>query len=106
MSYVLSEAAEADLRGVIRYTRNMWGEQQARLYAEKLKNGIIRMSQGKGAFREMDDIYPSLRMARIEHHYAFCLLRQNSPVLVVAILHERMDLLSRLADRLKTSAGT
>jgi len=39
-------------------------------------------------------------MARIEHHYVFCLLRDKDPPLIVAILHERMDLIQRLGDRL------
>ncbi|EGD59322.1 DNA gyrase inhibitor [Novosphingobium nitrogenifigens DSM 19370] len=39
-------------------------------------------------------------MARIEHHYVFCLLRGNDPPLIVAILHERMDLIQQLGDRL------
>nr|WP_246698175.1 hypothetical protein [Rhizobium sp. BK275] len=30
----------------------------------------------------------------------FCLLREDAPALIVAILHERMDLMTRLAGRL------
>jgi plasmid stabilization system protein ParE len=40
-------------------------------------------------------------MARCEHHYIFCLSRDDAPALVVAIFHERMDLMVRLTDRLK-----
>jgi len=39
-------------------------------------------------------------MAHFEHHYVFCLPREDGPALVVAIFHERMDLMTRLADRL------
>jgi len=42
-----------------------------------------------------------LRMVRCEHHYIFCLPRDDAPALVVAIFHERMDLMARLADRLE-----
>ena len=35
-----------------------------------------------------------------EHHYVFCLPRETAPALIVAIFHERMDLMARLADRL------
>lgn len=48
----------------------------------------------------MSALYPALRMARCEHHYVFCLPRENAPALIVAIFHERMDLMTRLADRL------
>ncbi|WP_232316649.1 hypothetical protein [Candidatus Burkholderia verschuerenii] len=40
-------------------------------------------------------------MGRSEHHCIFCLPREDAPALVVAIVHERMDLMARLADRLK-----
>jgi plasmid stabilization system protein ParE len=40
-------------------------------------------------------------MARCEHHYIFCLPRSDAPALVVAIFHEKMDLMTRLAGRLE-----
>ncbi len=39
-------------------------------------------------------------MARSEHHYIFCMIRETQPALIIAILHERMDLMSRLKDHL------
>lgn len=59
------------------------------------------VSAGQGVYKEVNDIYPALRMVHCEHHCVFCLPRPNEePMLIVAILHERMDLLRRLADRL------
>ncbi|OYR23310.1 toxin ParE [Brucella thiophenivorans] len=49
----------------------------------------------------MGDLYPNLRMKKCEHHYVFCLARKNEPSLIIAIFHERMDLMIRLADRLR-----
>ncbi len=97
---MLTEAAEADLRGIIRYTRKHWGDVPVRSYVADLEQGIGRLVRGEGAFKEMDAIHPGLRMARCGHHYVFCLPREDAPALVVALLHERMDLMSRLADRL------
>ncbi len=39
-------------------------------------------------------------MAHFEHHYVFCLPRENATALIVAIFHERMELMVRLAHRL------
>jgi len=100
LNYVLTDDAEADLRGIIRYTRKEWAAEQVRTYVAKLKADIARVAAGQGVFKELDALYPALRMARCEHHYVFCLPRQNAPALIVAILHERMDLMARLADRL------
>nr|WP_255210280.1 type II toxin-antitoxin system RelE/ParE family toxin [Sphingobium cloacae] len=49
----------------------------------------------------MSALHPGLRMVRCEHHYVFCLPRDDAPALVVAIFHERMDPMVRLADRLE-----
>ncbi|OKP00821.1 type II toxin-antitoxin system RelE/ParE family toxin [Xenorhabdus eapokensis] len=98
--YILTQAAEADLRAVIRYTRQHWGEAQVRRYIEKLESAMTRLATGQGIFRDMGTLFPALRMAHCEHHYVFCLPRINEPALIVAIFHERMDLLTRLSGRL------
>ena len=98
--YVLTAATEADVRSIIRYTRQLWGEAQVRTYIDKLEQGIAHLSAGQGAFKDMGLLYPGLRMAHCEHHYIFCLPREHAPSLIVAILHERMNLMARLADRL------
>ena len=88
------------MRGIVRYTRKEWGAAQVRRYVATLEQGIARLVAGQGAFKDMSAIYPALRMAHCEHHDVFCLPRKDAPALVVAMLHERMDLMARLADRL------
>lgn len=99
-AYILTAAAEADLRAIVRYTRHQWGEDQVRRYIERLEQGIGRLARGEGAFKDMDALFPSLRMARCERHYVFCLPRETGPALIVAIFHERMNLMTRLSSRL------
>lgn len=101
MNYVLTDDAKADLRAIVRYRRKEWGASQVRTYIAKLNEGIASVAVGQGAFRELDAIYPALRMARCQHHYVFCLPREDAPALIIAIFHERMDLMVRLADRLR-----
>lgn len=98
--YVLTHAAEADIRGIIRHTRQEWGDAQVRRYITTLEQGMMRLAAGEGPFKDMSAIHPALRMAHCGHHYLFCLPRERAPTLVVAILHERMDLMDRLAGRL------
>lgn len=99
-AYVLTAEAESDLRSVIRYTRAQWGAAQVRRYVSGLERGIANLAAGQGPFKDMSALYPALRMTRCRHHYVFCLPREDAPALIVAILHERMDLMKRLADRL------
>lgn len=77
------------------------GDAQARRYIADLEQGVARLAAGQGIFKDASALHPALRMARCTHHYVFCLPRENEPALIVAILHERMDLIARLADRLQ-----
>lgn len=76
------------------------GGAQARAYARKLETCIENMVAGVGSCRDMDGLYPGLRVTRCEHHYIFCVVGPEPPALVVAIFHERMDLMVRIGMRL------
>ena len=67
-SYVLTSAAEADLRDVVRYTRRQWGSAQARRYVGELQRCIEALAAGEGRHRLMADLHPGLRMRHCEHH--------------------------------------
>ena len=99
-SYALTEAAEADLRGIIRYTSAQWGDDQARAYAAKLARGFEQLVSGEGAVKEAANLFPGLRTLRVGRHYIFGLPQADAPTLIVAILHERMDAIARVARRL------
>jgi plasmid stabilization system protein ParE len=43
--YVLTAAAEADVRSIVRYTRQHWGDAQVRAYMAKLEQGIARLAR-------------------------------------------------------------
>ena len=99
-AYILTAAAEADVRSIIRYTRQQWGDRQVRAYMARLEQGIVQLASGKGISRDLGDMHAGLRMARCEHHYVFCRDREQGLPLIIAILHERMDLIQRLGERL------
>ncbi len=101
-AYVLSNAAATDLRDVVRYTQKQWGRDEALTYAGRLQRGIEQLaSKGSVVSKDLSSIFPGLRVLHCEHHYLFCLLRDDAPMLVIAILHERMDLITRVANRLR-----
>lgn len=99
-SYVLTKSAEADLREITRYTLEQWGAAQCRTYIADLEQKAESLATGKGLFKEMNAIMPNLRVALSGKHYIFCLPKQNAPAVILAILHERMDVVARLKHRL------
>jgi len=100
-AYIFTKAAEDYLRGIIRYTRKRWGNTQLKKYIATLEQCSTRLVSGKDEFKDMSALFPRLRMKHCEHHYIFCLPRDNAPALIIAIFHEHMDLMARLTDRLK-----
>ncbi len=99
--YQLTEDADADLEGIIRYTLSQWGVEQARLYTDKLHRCFENIAAEKTASRQFSEKYPQARVTHCEHHYVFYLELEGKPPRIFAVLHERMDLLARLKDRLE-----
>lgn len=100
-AYVLTRGAAADLREITRYTVATWGEAQCRAYIADLEAAAQAVVRGEGAFKDMSDLLPGLRMVWSGKHCVFCLPRPGQPALILAILHERMDIVARLKDRLR-----
>lgn len=99
-AYVLSGGAAADLREIVRYTVENWGEDQCRSYVAALEQTAEALAKGHCVFKDMQALLPGLRVAKSGKHYIFCVPQPGRPALVLAILHERMDLVARLKGRL------
>lgn len=58
--YILTSAAEADLRRIIHYTRTQWGNEQVRRYMDALGQALIGIATGHGLYRSLKEIAPDL----------------------------------------------
>ena len=101
-AYELTPEAEADLEGVAEYTLREWGAEQQAHYATLLEAGFTRIADGSTISRQFSEHYPQVRVTRCEHHYVFY-IRPEGPMIprILAVLHERMNLIARLRDRLE-----
>ena len=100
LPYVLTKGAEADLTEIARHTEKEWGSAQRQAYIQQIETVAVELARGEGIYRQRDDLYPGVRVRLAGHHYVFCLPSTSSPALILAILHERMDLIVRLKKRL------
>ncbi|NEP62291.1 MAG: type II toxin-antitoxin system RelE/ParE family toxin [Symploca sp. SIO2G7] len=100
-TYELSSAAEKDLRDIVQYTAERWGTAQVRKYTQTLEQCAAKLAAGQGYYKLVSDLYPNMRVIHCQHHYIFGVMRENAPMLIVAILHERMDIITQLENRLK-----
>jgi len=99
-AYDLTPAAKQDLREIWLYTVEQWGEAQADRYTGRLEMCFRRIAGHRVRARTFSARYPQVQVTRCQHHYVFYLHSEGQQPLIIAVLHERMDLLTRLGARL------
>jgi plasmid stabilization system protein ParE len=100
-SYELSEDAAADLYEITDYTFENHGDAQTLKYIDTLDECASNLATGHGHYKELPELHLQLRMKHCQHHFIFGVVRESRPMLVVAILHERMKLIERVRKRLE-----
>lgn len=98
--YVYARQATADLRDIARYTARQWGAAQARAYAQQIDDAAAALAQGRGAYKDWSAVLEGLRVKAVGSHYLFGVHRADRPMLILAVLHEPMELMARIKDRL------
>lgn len=98
-SFKLTNAVKADLSDIARYTADKWGKRQALKYADLLDQCFQQIAEEKDISKTILPHNAFVRVCRCEHHYVFYLRQEKGPV-ILAVLHEKMDLIERLKERL------
>lgn len=100
--YKLSKAAENDWRSIMRYTLSEFGENQAKKYSADLIKCLEQISGVKNLkpSKTLNVSGKTVRVKSCKRHYIFALEKEDHPLIIIAILHERMDLMQRLKGRL------
>lgn len=96
--YRFTDSAREDMIKIWLYTHQTWGDEQADRYQEQLHDCCQKLADQKSLDRHASGVNGA-RVYRCQRHYLF-FLRENDDVIVLAVLHERMDLIARLHDRL------
>ena len=91
--YDFTRRALADLRNIVRYTRESWGRKQARIYREEIELGIQKLALSPGLGRVRSDVAPSVRSFPIARHVAFY-VESEGGITVVRVLHPAMNVAS------------
>lgn len=98
--YILSKDAENDLRDILAYTLENFGESQVHKYTSLLDKCLKQLSNKKAFYKIAIFKGNEVMIQRCSKHYIFALDRSDRPILVLAIFHEQMDLMDRLKNRL------
>lgn len=100
-SYELTRDADADLTSIVQYTLETWGDQQTEIYVRKLEACFCKLGTPHVVQRRLSKAYEDLYVTPCGHHFIFYMLEVRDKPLVIAILHERMDLIRHIVSRLK-----
>ena len=86
----LTEIAREDLRSIRRFSRKAWGSDRTVRYMAELRDVMKRLTAGTVVSRNRDDLRLGLHMATSGRHCVF-FEADESRILVVRVLHDRMD---------------
>ena len=95
LHYVISKKAISDLEEIWLYTVDKWSIEQADRYYNLIFDEIDFICKNPKTAMQMDDIRKNYRAAKVNSHLIFFKV-ENDIVRIVRILHERMDIKSRL----------
>ncbi len=98
--YELTENAEQDLREVARYTLNRWGKEMYQQYRSGLKDIFKAIATEDVPKRSFSKTFPDLFVTKYRHHYIFYLIGNRPKPVIIGVIHERRDIVSRLSERL------
>jgi plasmid stabilization system protein ParE len=94
--YYLTTEALANIRDIARQSAKRWGILQAKAYQADLAAGFQRVASRHEQLPKKAVGVGEFRLHRIHHHYAVFLVLAADRVVIVSVLHERMDVSTRL----------
>lgn len=97
-NYELTNEAVEDLTKIWDYTFEKWSEKQADKYYKMLLENFQNIADDPGIGRNYDGIRDELLGIKANHHIIFYRKFNDKPIEITRILHERMDLKTRLTE--------
>ena len=94
--YIISKKATEDLEQIWAYTYWRWSEIQADNYYNLLIENIEFIAHNTNIGRNIDFIRKGYRCFSAEQHIIFYTISAKSTIKVIRILHQKMDIPSRL----------
>lgn len=91
MSYKLSQLAEQDLISIARHSAKHWGKVRAKRYMTALNNCFELLSDNPQLGKSRDAIKDGYLSLNEGSHTVFYKLDDNNHVIIIRILHQRMD---------------
>jgi toxin ParE1/3/4 len=95
--FTLTKKALADLVEIGRYTQKRWGKEQRNTYLTMLDGCFQQLAAAPLEGRACDEIRSGYRKMNVGSHVIFYRQSRIDEIEIVRVLHERMDIESRLS---------
>jgi toxin ParE1/3/4 len=82
--------AEADIREILQYTAETWGEKHRRSSAERLSATMQKLTELPSLGRARNEIAPGIRCQPSQQHMIYYQVTDQA-ILIVRVLHQKMD---------------
>ena len=96
--YIISEKALEYINNIWIYTAENWSVEQANRYYNLIIDEIEYIVDNLDMARDFGKIRKSYRYSKVKSHLIFFKKDKTNEIEVVRVLHERMDIESRLAE--------
>ncbi|WP_419868431.1 type II toxin-antitoxin system RelE/ParE family toxin [Chryseobacterium sp. CT-SW4] len=97
MKYTISKQAVIDLEKIWLYTFEIWSQEQADHYFNLLISEIEYLSKNPKSGKDYNEVRKGYFCSRVKLHFIFYRINfKNNKIEIVRILHQKMDILSRL----------
>lgn len=96
--YILTNKAVVDLNSIWVYTADYWSEYQADKYYNMLIDTCQDIANNPDLGKNYDGVSSDLFGLKVNRHIIFYRKSKNKPIEITRILHERMDLKSRITE--------
>lgn len=96
--YSITRKAEMDLKSIWYYTLDEWSEYQADKYINTLLSAMNRVAKQPTIGQSYHNLVDNLRGYKINKHIIFYRELTDSEVQIVRVLHQRMDIDTRLRE--------
>jgi toxin ParE1/3/4 len=96
--YLLTNKAVEDLSKIWAYTYEVWSESQADKYYELLTSSFQEILQYPGLGKNYNEIDSTVLGLHVGKHIVLYRLTHTNDIEIIRILHQRMDLRSRMEE--------
>lgn len=96
MNFSLTQKAKSDLRAIALYTEKTWGREQRNLYIKQFDNAFHTLADNPSVGKTCEEIKAGYKKFPQGRHIIFYRAGTNHVIEIIRILHERMDIETKL----------